>query len=144
MTITTETLHRLLQLFCRHCCQILHYSDIIMGVMASQIICVSMVYLIVCPGAVQRKHQSSASLAFVWGIRRWPVNFPHKGPLTPKVFPFDDVIMYNRDMYYTVYYSCSALKNYIRSIQMFKDPLFLIKLHILSTILLNGALKSIE
>ena len=39
------------------------------------------------------KHQSSASLAFVRGIHRWPVNSPHKGPLTRKFFPFDDVIM---------------------------------------------------
>ena len=28
----------------------------------------------------QRKHQSSASLAFVRKIYRWPVNSPHKGP----------------------------------------------------------------
>ena len=39
------------------------------------------------------KHQSSASLAFVWGIHRGPVNSPHKGPVTRKMFPFDDVIM---------------------------------------------------
>ena len=44
-------------------------------------------------GADQRKHQSSASLAFVRGIHRWPVNSPHKGPVTRKMFPFDDVIM---------------------------------------------------
>ena len=41
----------------------------------------------------QRKHQSSTSLAFVWGIHRWPVNSPHKGPVAQKMFPFDDVIM---------------------------------------------------
>ena len=41
----------------------------------------------------QRKHQSSASLAFVGGIHRSPVNSPHKGPVTRKMFPFDDVIM---------------------------------------------------
>ena len=35
----------------------------------------------VCSGADQRKHQSSASLAFVRGIHRWPVNSPHKGPV---------------------------------------------------------------
>ena len=40
-----------------------------------------------------RKHQSSASLAFVRGIHRRPVNSPHKGPVTRKMFPFDDVIM---------------------------------------------------
>ena len=44
-------------------------------------------------GADQRKHQSSASLAFVWGIHRWPVNSPHKWPVTRKMFPFDDVIV---------------------------------------------------
>ena len=40
-----------------------------------------------------KKNQSSASLAFVWGIHRRPVNFPHKGPVTRKMFPFDEVIM---------------------------------------------------
>ena len=44
-------------------------------------------------GADQRKHQSSASLAFVQEIHRGPVNSPHKGPVTRKMFPFDDVIM---------------------------------------------------
>ena len=43
--------------------------------------------------ADQSKHQSSASLAFVWEIHRGPVNFPHKWPVTRKMFPFDDVIM---------------------------------------------------
>ena len=43
--------------------------------------------------ANQRKHQSSASLAFVRGIHRSPVNSPHKWPVTRKMFPFDDVIM---------------------------------------------------
>ena len=43
--------------------------------------------------ADQRKHQSSASLAFVPGIHRWPVNSPHKEPVTRKMFPFPDVIM---------------------------------------------------
>ena len=37
------------------------------------------------------KHHSSASLAFMWGIHRWPVYSPHKGPVTRKMFPFDDV-----------------------------------------------------
>ena len=32
-------------------------------------------------------------LAFVRGIHRCLVNSPHKGPVTRKVFPFDDVIM---------------------------------------------------
>ena len=53
----------------------------------------TIVYSTVYSGAYQRKHQSSASLAFVRGIHRWPVNYPHKGPVTRKLFPFDDVIM---------------------------------------------------
>ena len=70
-----------------------HYSDVIMGAMASQITSLTIVYLTVYSGADQRKHQSSASLAFVRGIKRWPVNSPHKGPVTRKMFPFDDVII---------------------------------------------------
>ena len=69
------------------------YSDVMMGAMASQITSVSIVYSTACSGADQRKHQSSASLAFVRGINRWPMNPPHKGPVTQKMFPFDDVIM---------------------------------------------------
>ena len=44
-------------------------------------------------GADQRKRQSSASLAFVRGIHRSPVNSPHKGPVTLEMLPLDDVIM---------------------------------------------------
>ena len=51
------------------------------------------VYSTVYSGADERKHQSSASLAFVRGIRWWLVNSPHKGSATRKIFPFDDVIM---------------------------------------------------
>ena len=72
---------------------IVHYNDVIMNSMASQITGVSVVYSTVVSDADQRKHQSSASLAFVWGIHRWPVNSPHKRPMTRKMFPFDDVIM---------------------------------------------------
>ena len=43
--------------------------------------------------ADERKHQSSASLAFVRRIHRWPVNSPHIWPVTRKMFPFDDVII---------------------------------------------------
>ena len=68
------------------------YSDVIMGTMVSQNQShdrLSIVY----SGADQRKHQSSASLAFVPGINRWPANYPHKWPVKQKMFPFDDVIM---------------------------------------------------
>ena len=70
-----------------------HYNDVIMSAMASQITNLTIVYSAVYSGTDQRKHQSSASLAFVRGIHRWPVNSPHKGPVTRKMFPFDDVIM---------------------------------------------------
>ena len=65
------------------------------GEMASQITSFPIVYSTVYSGADQRKHQSSESLAFVRGIHRSPVNSPHRGPVTRKRFPFDDVIMYN-------------------------------------------------
>ena len=70
-----------------------HHSDAIMTTMASQITSLTVVCSIVYSGADQRKHQSSALLAFVRGIHRWPVNSPHKGPVTRKMFPFDGVIM---------------------------------------------------
>ena len=64
---------------------ILHYDDVIMTMLASQITSLTVVYSIVYSGVNQRKHQSSALLAFV----------PHKWPVTRKMFPFDDVIMLN-------------------------------------------------
>ena len=70
-----------------------HYNGVIMSSMASRITSLTTVYSRVYSGADQRKHQSSASLAFVRGIHRWPVNSPHKGPVTRIMFPFDDVIM---------------------------------------------------
>ena len=70
-----------------------HYDDVIMGTIASQITSLTIVYSTVYSGADQSKHQSTASLAFVWGIDRGPVNSPHKWPVTRKMFPFDDVIM---------------------------------------------------
>ena len=70
-----------------------HYSDVIMGGIASQITSLTIVYSCVYSDVDQRKHQSSASLAFVRGIHRGPVNSPRKWPVTRKIFPFDDVIM---------------------------------------------------
>ena len=70
-----------------------HYDDVIMTMLASQITSLTVVYSIVYSGVNQRKHQSSASLAIVRKIHRGPVNFPHKWPVTRKMFPFDDVIM---------------------------------------------------
>ena len=70
-----------------------HYNDVIMGTIAPLITSLMIVCSNVYSDADQRKHQSSASLAFVWGIHRGPVNSPHKWPVMQKMFPFDDVIM---------------------------------------------------
>ena len=59
-----------------------HYNDVIMSATASKITSLTIVYSTVYSGADQRKHQSSASLAFVGGIHRPPVNPPHKRPVT--------------------------------------------------------------
>ena len=64
-----------------------------MGAIASQTTSLTIFYSIVYSDADQRKHQGSASLAFVRWIHRGPVNSPHKWPVTRKMFPFDDVIM---------------------------------------------------
>ena len=74
----------------------LHYGDVIMGAIASQIISLMVVYSTVYSDADKRKHHSSASLAFVRGIHHGPVNSTHKWPVTRKVFPFDDVIINGR------------------------------------------------
>ena len=71
-----------------------HYNDVIMTTIASQITSLTVVYSIVYSDADQIKHQSSASLVFVRGIHRVPVNSRHKWPVTRKMFPFDDVIMF--------------------------------------------------
>ena len=49
-----------------------HYCDAIMGTVASQITSLTIVYTTVYSDADQSKHQSSASLDFVWGIHRGP------------------------------------------------------------------------
>ena len=66
-----------------------------MVAVATQITSLTIVYSTVYSGADQRKHQSSASLAFVRWIHRWPVTgeFPALMASNAKMFPFDDVIM---------------------------------------------------
>ena len=49
-----------------------------MGAIASQMTSLTIVFSTVYSDPDQRKHQSSASLAFVRGIHRFPVNSPHK------------------------------------------------------------------
>ena len=73
---------------------VVHYNDFIMGTKASQITSLTIVYSTIYSVADHRKHQSSTSLAFVQGIHRGPVNSLHKWPVTRKMFPFDDIIMF--------------------------------------------------
>ena len=75
-----------------------------MGTISSQITSLTIVYSTVYSDADQRKHQSSASLAFVRGIHRGPVNSPHKWPVTRKMFPFDDVIMLSFQIPHKIFY----------------------------------------
>ena len=70
-----------------------NYNDVTISATVSQITSLTIVYPTLYSAADQRKHESSTSLAFVRGIHRWPVNSLHKGPVTQKMFPFDDVIM---------------------------------------------------
>ena len=88
------------------CCHVkltVHHNDVIMSAMASQITSLTIVYLTVYWGADQRKLRSSASMAFIRGIHRWSVNFPHKRPVTRKTFPFDDVSI---NMWHIFAYGC--------------------------------------
>ena len=69
-----------------------HYTDFMMSTMASQITGVWIVYSTVC--ADQKKTSKPAPLTFVKGMYQWPVNSPHKGPITQKMLPlYHDVIM---------------------------------------------------
>ena len=75
-----------------------------MGAIASQITSLTIVYSTVYSDADQRKHQSSASLAFVREFT---------GPVTRKMFPFDDVIM-NRGAFNVDHFRIRSNHNYER------------------------------
>ena len=77
-----------------HMIYIIKMTSYWLGAMVSQITSLTIVYPTVYLCADQRKYQSSASLAFMRGIHQWPMNSPHKGTVTRKLFPFDDVIMW--------------------------------------------------
>ena len=64
-----------------------------MGAMAPQITSLTIVYSTVYSRRRSKKTSKLRITGFVRGIHRWPVNSPHKGPVTRKLFPFDDVIM---------------------------------------------------
>ena len=96
------------------------YNDIIMSTIVSQITSLTIVHLTCLSaysGADQRKHQRSMSLAFVRGIHQWTVNSPHKGPVTLKMFPFDDVIMIIK-LFYSVWFSQCYISSAYRSVRV--------------------------
>ena len=68
-----------------------HYPGVIMSAMASQITSLTSVYSI---AQIKEYIKAPRQWLFVRGIHRCPVNSPHKGPATWKMFTFDDVIMY--------------------------------------------------
>ena len=63
-----------------------------MSAIASQITSITIVYWTVDSDADQRKHKSSASLGFWAGNSPGTGEFPHKWPVTRKIFPFDDIM----------------------------------------------------
>ena len=71
-----------------------HYDDVRMDAIASQITSLTIVYSTFHSGADQSKHQSSASLAFVWGIQPGTGEFPAQMASNAENVPFDDVIMF--------------------------------------------------
>ena len=79
----------------------MHYNNVIIGAIASQVTSLTIAYATVYSSADHRKHQSSASMASVRRIHRWLVNSPHKWPVTRKMYRFDYVIMIKIDHYLT-------------------------------------------
>ena len=61
--------------------------------MASEITSLTIVYSTVYSRRRSKKTSKLRVTGLCAGIHRWPVNSPHKGPVTRKLFPFDDVIM---------------------------------------------------
>ena len=70
--------------------------------------------------------------ALCGGIHRWPVNSPHKGPVTRKRFPFDDVIMnctlWTRlmlisDCYWLIQVSSPSMVALLKSVIPFLNPI---------------------
>ena len=81
-----------------------------MCVIASQITSLTIAYSTVYSDADQRKHQSSASLAFVRGIHRGPVNSLHKWPV-----PRKNIYMYCRIYFGICFRNCPAIRKLLNS-----------------------------
>ena len=70
----------------------IHNNDVIMSAMASKITSLRTFTQPFIQAQNKKKYQSSASLAFVRGIHRSPVNSPHKRPVT------GELILYCTDL----------------------------------------------
>ena len=87
----------------------IHYCDVIMGAIASQITSLTVVYSTVYWDADQRKHQSSASLAFVWGNSPGTGEFPAQMASNAENISIwwrhhvDDITTTKRRAYFMVY-----------------------------------------
>ena len=83
------------------------HSDVIMGTMTSQITSLAIVYLTVNSGTDQKNTKAP---------RHWPLwevfagESPNKGPVTRKMFPFDDVIMPH---FLKKYFICSVERSIV-------------------------------
>ena len=97
-----------------------------MSAMYSQITGVLIIYLAVCSGADQRKHQSSASLAFVRGSHRWMLNSPCKGPVTRKMFPLMTLsyVLVVFDIHYGSHQEVKRKSASMTSLTVINDNLF--------------------
>ena len=88
----------------------LHYDDVIMSAIASQITSLTVVYSTVYWGADQCKHQSSALLAFVWGIHRDRWIPRTKGQLRGKCF---HLMTSSWDCLWHHHYGLTTFLNYV-------------------------------
>ena len=80
-----------------------------MSAMASQLTSLTIVYSTVYSGAEQRKHQSSASLAFVRGIHHWPVNSPSQRASNADKF---SIWWHHHELYLGLRGTCQLIRVY--------------------------------
>ena len=71
----------------------LHYNDVIMSAMASQITSLAIVYPTIYTGADKKKTSKLRVTGLSAGNSPVTGKFPAQWPATLKIFPFDDVIM---------------------------------------------------
>ena len=72
--------------------KLIHYIDVIMGAMAFHMTSLTIVYSTVYSCADHRAPKLRVSGLCV-DIHQWPMNSPHKWPVTRKIIPCDDVIL---------------------------------------------------